>query len=64
MIVAMNRSGDAAILKTKDIEMFAKPRPLKKTRVLKRSPPPLRKNRSSKARKKTSESEALEPSKM
>jgi hypothetical protein len=63
MIVAMNRSGDAAILKTKDIEMFAKPR-MKKTRVLKRSPPPLRKNRSSKARKNTSESEALEPSKM
>ena len=35
----------------KDIDVFAKPRP-KKKRVLKKSPAPLRKNRSSKARKK------------
>jgi hypothetical protein len=52
MIAAMNRGGDAAILKAKDVEMFAKPRPKKKPRVLKKSPPPLRKNRDSKARKK------------
>jgi hypothetical protein len=50
MIAAKNRSRDAAI--SKDIEMFAKPRPKKKNRVLKKSPPSLRKNRSSKARKK------------
>jgi hypothetical protein len=52
MIAAMNRGGDAAILKAKDIETFAKPRPKKKPRVLKKSPPPLRNNRSSIARKK------------
>jgi hypothetical protein len=51
MIAAMNRGGDAAVLKAKDIEVFAKPRP-KKKRVLKKSPAPLRKNRNSKARKK------------
>jgi hypothetical protein len=51
MIAAMNRGGDAAILKAKDIEVFAKPRPKKKG-VLKKSPAPLRKNRNSKARKK------------
>jgi hypothetical protein len=51
MIAAMNRGGDAAVLKAKDIEVFAKPRP-KKKRVLKKSPAPLRKNRNSKVRKK------------
>jgi hypothetical protein len=54
MIAAMNRGGDAAknaVLKAKDIDMFAKPRP-KKKRVLKKSPLPLRKTASSKARKK------------
>ena len=51
MIAAMNRGGDAAVFKAKDIEVFAKPRP-KKKRVLKKSPAPLRKNRNSKARKK------------
>jgi hypothetical protein len=51
MIAAMNRGGDAAVLKAKDIEAFAKPRP-KKKRALKKSPAPLRKNRNSKARKK------------
>jgi hypothetical protein len=50
MIAAMNRGRDSA-LKARDIEVFAKPRP-KKKRVLKKSPAPLRKNRSSKARKK------------
>jgi hypothetical protein len=50
MIAAMNRSRDS-ILNARDIEVFAKPRP-KKKRVLKKSPSPLRKNRSSKARKK------------
>jgi hypothetical protein len=50
MIAAMNGGSDS-ILKAKDIEVFAKPRP-KKKRVLKKSPSPLRKNRSSKARKK------------
>jgi hypothetical protein len=48
MIAAMNRGGDAAVLKAKDIEVFAKPRP-KKKRVLKKSPAPLRKNRTEKA---------------
>jgi hypothetical protein len=55
MIAAMNRGGDAAkkaVLKAKDIDMFAKPRPKKKKRVLKKSPLPLRKTVSSKARKK------------
>jgi hypothetical protein len=37
MIAAMNRGGDAAILKAKDIETFAKPRPKKKPRALKKS---------------------------
>ena len=40
----MNRGGDAskrAILRAKDIDMFAKPTP-KKTRALKKSPIPLR----------------------
>jgi hypothetical protein len=50
MIAAMNR-GDTAGLRKKEIEVFAKPRP-KKKRVLKKSPAPLRKDRSSKARKK------------
>jgi hypothetical protein len=50
MIAAMNRSRDS-ILNARDIEVFAKPRP-KKKRVLKKSPSPVRKNRSSKARKK------------
>jgi hypothetical protein len=53
MIAAMNRGGDAAgkaVLKAKDVEMFAKPRP-KRTRVVKKSLPPLRKTVSSKARK-------------
>jgi hypothetical protein len=50
MIAAMNRSSDS-ILKARDIEVFEKPRP-KKKRELKKSPAPLRKDRSSKARKK------------
>jgi hypothetical protein len=53
MIAAMNRGGDAAksaVQKAKDIDMFAKPRP-KRTRVVKKSLTPLRKNVSSKARK-------------
>ena len=50
MITAMNRSSDS-ILKARDIEVFEKPRP-KKKRELKKSPAPLRKDRSSKARKK------------
>jgi hypothetical protein len=50
MIAAMNRSRDS-ILNARDIEVFAKPRP-KKKRVLKEIPSPVRKNRSSKARKK------------
>jgi len=44
MIAAMNRGGDAskrAILRAKDIDMFAKPTP-KKARALKKSPIPLR----------------------
>jgi hypothetical protein len=55
MIAAMNRGGDAAkkaVVKAKDIDIFAKPRPKKKKRVLKKSPLPLRKTVSSKARKK------------
>jgi hypothetical protein len=54
MIAAMDRGGDAAkkaVLKAKDIDMFAKPTPKKKKRVLKKSPLPLRKTVSSKARK-------------
>jgi hypothetical protein len=57
MIAAMNRGRDS-ILKAKEIELFAKPRP-KKKRVLKKSPSPLRKNRNSKARKKASAKEAV-----
>ena len=44
MITAMNRGGDAskrAILRAKDVEIFAKPTP-KKSRTLKKSPIPLR----------------------
>jgi hypothetical protein len=44
MIAAMNRGGDAskqALLKVKDIELSAKPKP-KKTRAPKKSPLPLR----------------------
>ena len=44
MIAAMNKGGDAAkhaVLRTKDIEIFAKPTP-KKSRTLKKSPIPLR----------------------
>jgi hypothetical protein len=55
MIAAMNRGGDAAkkaVLRAKDIDMFAKPRPKKKKRVLKKSPLALREAVSSKARKK------------
>ena len=54
MITAMNRGGDAskrALLRAKDIDMFAKPTP-KKTRALKKSPLPLRAYVSSKAAKK------------
>jgi hypothetical protein len=54
MITAMNRGGDAAkraILRAKDIDMFAKPTP-KKTRALKKSPLPLRASVSSKKAKK------------
>jgi hypothetical protein len=53
MIAAMNRGGDAAknfVLKAKDVDMFAKPRP-KRTRVVKKSLPPLRKKVSSKSKK-------------
>jgi hypothetical protein len=55
MIAAMNHGRDAAkkaILKAKDIDMFAKPTPKRKKRVPKKSPLPLRKSVSSKARKK------------
>ena len=48
MIAAMNR-GETA--RQRDIDVFAKPHP-KKKRVVKKSPPPLRATRSSKARKK------------
>ena len=54
MITAMYRGGDSskrAILRAKDIEMFAKPTP-KKSRALKKSPIPLRAYVSSKAAKK------------
>jgi hypothetical protein len=54
MITAMNRGGDAskrALLRAKDIDMFAKPTP-KKARALKKSPIPLRAHVSSKAAKK------------
>ena len=54
MIAAMNRGSDAAkraVLRAKDIEMFAKPKP-KKEKHAKKSPLPLRKRVSSKARKK------------
>jgi hypothetical protein len=55
MIAAMNRGSDAAkhaVLKAKDIDMFEKPMPKKKKRTLKKSPLPVRKTVSSKARKK------------
>jgi hypothetical protein len=48
MIAAMNR-GETA--RKRDIDVFAKPHP-KKKRVVKKSPPPLRVTRDSKARKK------------
>jgi hypothetical protein len=48
MIAAMNR-GETA--RQRDVDVFAKPHP-KKKRVVKKSPPPLRVTRSSKARKK------------
>ena len=54
MIAAMNRGGDVAnhaVLRAKDIEMFAKPKP-KKSRALKKSPIPLRAYVSYKAAKK------------
>ena len=54
MITAMNRDGDAskrAILRAKDIDMFAKPTP-KKTRALKKSPISLRAYVNSKAAEK------------
>ena len=54
MITAMNKGGDAAkraILRAKDIDMFAKPAP-KKTRAPKKSPLPLRAKIGSKAAKK------------
>jgi hypothetical protein len=54
MIAAMNRGGDAAkraLLKARDIDMFAKPTP-KKTRAPKKSPLPLRAKIHSKAAKK------------
>ena len=53
MITSMNRGGDAskrAILRAKDVEIFAKPTP-KKTRALKKSPIPLRAYVSSEAAK-------------
>ena len=49
----MNRGGDAAknfVLKAKDVDVFAKPRP-KRPRVMKKSLPPLRRKVTSKARK-------------
>ena len=52
MIAAMNRGGDAArnfVLKAKDVDMFAKPRP-KRTRVVKRSLSPRWKKVRSKTR--------------
>ena len=55
MIAAMNRGSDAAkraVLKAKDIEIFAKPKPKKKKHAKKKSPLPLRKTVSSKASKK------------
>jgi hypothetical protein len=54
MIAAMNRGGDAAkraLLKTKDIEIFAKPKP-KKASAPKKRPLPLRAKVNSKAAKK------------
>jgi hypothetical protein len=48
MIAAMNR-GETA--RKRDVDVFAKSHP-KKKRVVKKSPPPLRVTRSSKARKK------------
>ncbi len=42
MIAAMNRGGDAArkaVLKSRDIETFAKPTPKKKKRVVKKPAP-------------------------
>ena len=48
MIAAMNRGETAG---QRDIDVLAKPHP-KKKRVVKKSPPPLRVTRSSKARKK------------
>jgi hypothetical protein len=51
MIAAMNRGSDAAkraVLKAKDIDMFAKPKPKKKKDAKKKSPLPLRKTVSSK----------------
>lgn len=54
MITAMNRGGDAAkhaVLSAKDIEVFAKPKPIK-IRASKRSPLPLRASVSSKKVKK------------
>ena len=53
MITAMNKGGDAAkraILRAKDIEMFAKPKP--ETCALKKSPIPLRAYVNSKAAEK------------
>jgi hypothetical protein len=54
MIAAMNRGGDAAkrvILRAKDIERFAKPKP-KKAGAPKKGPLPLRASMSSKKAKK------------
>jgi hypothetical protein len=54
MIAAMNRGGDAskrAVLRARDVEIFAKQTP-KKSRALKKSPIPLRACVSSKAAKK------------
>ena len=54
MIAAMNKGSDAAkhaVLRIKDIEIFAKPTP-KKSHTLKKSPIPLRAYVSSKAAKK------------
>jgi hypothetical protein len=55
MIAAMNRGSDAAkraVLKAKDIDMFAKPKPKKKKDAKKKSPLPPRKTVSSKMSKK------------
>ena len=60
MIAAMNRCSDAAkniVLKTKDVDVFAKPRP-RKTRVVKKSPIPLSTTVSFKSKKNAAQKKA------